>query len=85
MPQKFNGDRRDKLTKQKHRLTNWAEYNENLRRRGDLTVLISDAAHALWAVPPLMTLGGQPVYSDLAIELCLTLDKVFMRPLRQTP
>jgi hypothetical protein len=51
MPQKFNGDRRDKLTKQKHRLTNWAEYNENLRRRGDLTVLISDAAHALWAGP----------------------------------
>ena len=84
MPQKFNGDRRDKLTKQKHRLTNRAEYNENLRRRGDLTVLISDAAHAWRAATPLMTRGGQPVYSDLAIELCLTLDKVFMQPLRQT-
>ena len=38
MPHKFNADRRDKITKQKHRLTNWAEYNESLRRRGDLTV-----------------------------------------------
>jgi hypothetical protein len=38
MPHKFNGDRRDKVPKQKHRLTNWAEYNENLLRRGDLTV-----------------------------------------------
>ncbi len=38
MPYKFNADRRDKIPKQKHRVTNWAEYNESLRRRGDLTV-----------------------------------------------
>lgn len=34
MPHKFNADRRDKIPKQKHRVTNWAEYNESLRRRG---------------------------------------------------
>jgi hypothetical protein len=27
MPQKFNADRRDKIPKQKQRVTNWAEYN----------------------------------------------------------
>ena len=27
MPHKFNADRRDKIPKQTHRVTNWAEYN----------------------------------------------------------
>ena len=84
MPHKFNAFRRDKIPKQKHRVTNWAEYNESLRRRCDLTVWISDDALALWAGPPRTTPGGQPVYSDLAIELCLTLGMVFKQPLRQT-
>ncbi len=35
MPHKFNATRRDKILKQKYRVTNWAEYNERLRRRGD--------------------------------------------------
>jgi hypothetical protein len=41
MPHKFNAVRRDKISKQKHRVTNYAEYDESLRRRGDLTVWIS--------------------------------------------
>jgi hypothetical protein len=84
MPHKFNADRRDKIPKQKHRVTNWAEYNEGLRRRGDLTVWISEDALGLWAAPRRTTRGGQPRYSDLAIELCLTLGVVFRQPLRQT-
>lgn len=84
MPHKYNADRRDKIPKQKHRVTNWSEYNEGLRRRGDLTVWISDDALDLWAAPRRTTLGGQPHYSDLAIELCLTVGMVFKQPLRQT-
>ncbi len=84
MPHNFNADRRDKIPKQKHRVTNWAEYNESLHCRGDLTVWISDDALALWAAPRRTTRGGQPRYSDLAIELCLTLGVVFKQPLRQT-
>jgi hypothetical protein len=38
MSHKFNADRRDKITKQKYWVTNWADYNESLRQRGDLTV-----------------------------------------------
>jgi hypothetical protein len=30
MPNKFNADRRDKIPKQKQRVTNWAEYSEGL-------------------------------------------------------
>ena len=84
MPHKFNANRRDKIPKQKHRVTNWAEYNEGLRRRGDLTVWISEDSLALWAAPRRTTPGGQPRYSDLAIELCLTLGLVFKLALRQT-
>jgi hypothetical protein len=73
MPHKFNTIRRSKNPKQKHRLTNWAEYSEGLRRRGDLTVWISDEALGMWSAPHQTTCGGQPRYSDLTIELCLTL------------
>jgi hypothetical protein len=84
VPHKFNADRRDKIPKQKRRVTNWAEYDERLRRRGDVTVWVSDNALALWSAPPRTTTGGQGLYSNLAIELCLTLGMVFKQPLRQT-
>ena len=84
MPHKFNAARRDKIPKQKHRMTNLAEYNEGRRQRGDLTVWISEDALALWAAPRRKTRGGQARYSDLAIELCLTLGMVLRQPLRQT-
>jgi hypothetical protein len=47
VPHKFNADRRDKIPKQKQQVTKCAEYGESLRQRGDLTVWISDDAHAL--------------------------------------
>lgn len=84
MPHKFNADHRDKIPKQKYRVTNWTAYNEGLRRRGDLTVWVCDTALDLWSAPQRTTRGGQSRYSDLAIELCLTLGLVFNQPLRQT-
>lgn len=83
MPHKFNTGGRDKIPKQKYRVTNWAEYNEGLRQRGDLTVWISDDALVLWSAPLRTTRGGQARYSDLAIETCLTLGMGFKQPLRQ--
>ena len=84
MPHKFNADRRNKIPKQKRQVTNCAEYDESLRRRGDPTVWISEEALALWTAAPRTTPGGQAVYSDLAIELCLTFGMLFKQPLRQT-
>ena len=37
MPHKFNAARRHKFDKAQYRVINWAEYNESLRQRGDLT------------------------------------------------
>lgn len=84
MPHKFNADRRDKIPKQKHRVTNWPEYNESMRKRGSLTVWIDEGDLSLWSAPRRKTPGGQRRYSDLAIELCLTLGVIFHQPLRQT-
>jgi hypothetical protein len=84
MPHKFNADRRDKTPKQKRRVTNWAAYNEGLRRRGDLTIWISEDAIGLWLAARRTTRSGQRRYSNLAIELCLTLGMVFKQSLRQT-
>lgn len=84
MPHKFNAARRHKIAGQKFKVTNWAVYNESLRRRGDLTVWISDEARCLWSAARRLSRGGQPKYSDLAITLCLTLRIVYGLPLRQT-
>jgi hypothetical protein len=58
MPHKFNADRRDKILKQKHRVTNWSEYNESLRQRGDLRVWISDNALEQYRLQNFQTLFG---------------------------
>jgi hypothetical protein len=84
MPHKFNSARRHKIARQKHRVTNWAAYNESLRRRGDLTVWVSDEARSHWPASRRLSRGGQRKYSDLAITLCLTLRVVYGLPLRQT-
>ena len=65
-------------------MTNWAEYDAALRRRGSLTVWFSDEAIAAWRAEPRTTRGGQPRYSALAIRTALTLRAVFRLALRQT-
>ncbi len=58
-------------------------YEAGLRRRGDLTLWLDEAAVAGWSAAKRCTPGGQPIYSDLAIELVLTLRLVFHLALRQ--
>ena len=84
MPHKFNSARRHKFAKKRYRVTNWAEYNESLRRRGDLTVWINSEVLNLWTAPRRVSRGGQQRYSDMAITICLTLGLVYKLPLRQT-
>ena len=84
VPFKINADRRHHIPKQRHRVTNWAEYDAALRQRGSLTVWFTDAAIAAWRAEPRTTRGGQPHYSALAITTALTLRAVFRLALRQT-
>ena len=84
MPFKAHANRRHHIPKQKHRVTNWAEYDAGLRARGSLTVWFTPEAVAAWKAEPRTGRGGQPSYSALAITTALTLRAVFRLALRQT-
>ena len=83
MPYKHNAPRRHRILRARYKVTNRASYEAGLHRRGDLTFWVDEAALAGWHAPRRSTPGGQPCYSDLAIELVLTLRLVFHLALRQ--
>ncbi len=76
--------RQYKHTKSRYQVKNWGEYEAGLRKRGDLTVWLSDEALDAWRAPPSGKPGGQRRYADIAIEAALTIRMVFHLPLRQT-
>ena len=76
--------RRHPKYKTAYRVKSWPEYEKSLRDRGDLTVWFSQDAIEAWTPPKTGKPGGQPLYSDLAIETALTLRLLFHQPLRQT-
>jgi hypothetical protein len=67
VPFKLNQDRRHHILQQKHRVTNWREYDAALRQRGSLTVWFIEEAIAAWAAVPRTSRGGQPWYSPLRV------------------
>ena len=83
MPHKKNANGRHHIPKMRHCVTNWREYEAGLRRRGSLTMWVTDEAMAAWAAAPRATPGGQAVYSDSAIQTCLMLRAAFKLALRQ--
>ena len=84
VPFEANAARRHRIPRQRHRVTNWAEYEAALRQRGSLTVWFSDEAIAAWRAEPRTTPGGQPWYSPLAILTALTPRALFRLALRRT-
>ena len=74
---------RPKRFRARYRIRNWPQYEAGLKRRGDLTLWLDEAAIAGCQAPRRTTPGGQPRYSDLAIELVLALRLVFHLGLRQ--
>ena len=83
LPFKLNQDRRHRIPRQTHRVTNWRAHDASLRQRGSLTVWFTDEAIESWAAEPRTTPGGQPWYSPLAILTALTLRAVFRLAYRQ--
>ena len=66
--------------KTKYRANNWAEYDQTLVQRGDITLWISEDAIASWKPGPS---GLRRAFSDHAIETALTFRLLFRLPLRQ--
>lgn len=65
-----------------YKTTNWHDYNRALRQRGSLTVWFDPAM--VWEAAPTGKRGRQQVYSDAAIQACLTIKVLFGMALRQT-
>ena len=84
LPFKANQDRRHRIPKQRHRVTNWPAYEASMRARGSLTVWFTAEAVEAWRAEPRTGRGGQPRYSGVAIATALTLRAVFRLALRQT-
>ena len=84
LPFKYHAEHRHHIPKPRYRVTNWAEYDASLKRRGSLTVWFTDEAIQAWRAEPRTTPGGQPHYSALAITTALTMRVVFRLGLRQT-
>ena len=84
MPNKHNAPRRHHIPKMKFRVTNWAEYDAGLRRRGSLTLWVTPEVLDGWRAARRTTPGGQTVYSELAIETGMMLRLAFHLALRQT-
>ena len=72
------------MSKDKYKVTNWKQYNEGLKQRGSLRLWIKTEIVQQWKYQGNKKRGGQHQYSDMAIELCLVVRKVYHLPLRQT-
>src|SRR4051812_43448427 len=58
VPFKANAARRHRIPRQRHRVTDWAEYDAALRQRGSLTVWFTDEAVAARPAQARPTPGG---------------------------
>ena len=65
----------------RYRTTNWSSYNDALRRRGSLLVWFD--REMVWLAPRDGRHGRPPVFSNAAIQFCLSIKVLFRLPLRQ--
>jgi hypothetical protein len=66
----------------RYRTTNWSCYTAALRKRGSLLIWLDKEMS--WLAPPDGSPGRPAVFSDAAIQFCLTIKVLFKLPLRQT-
>jgi hypothetical protein len=66
----------------RYRTTNWSSYTASLRKRGSLLIWLDK--EMTWLAPHDGSPGRPAVFSDAAIQFCLTIKVLFKLPLRQT-
>jgi len=71
-----------KPTPARYRTTNWSSYTASLRKRGSLLIWLDK--DMTWLAPPDGSPGRPAVFSDAAIQFCLSIKVLFKLPLRQT-
>jgi len=66
----------------RYRTTNWSSYTASLKKRGSLLIWLDKEMS--WLAPHDGSPGRPAVFSDAAIQFCLTIKVLFKLPLRQT-
>lgn len=66
----------------RYRTTNWSSYTASLRKRGSLLIWLDK--EMAWLAPHDGSPGRPALFSDTAIQFCLTIKVLFKLPLRQT-
>ena len=66
----------------RYRTTNWSNYTASLRKRGSLLIWLDK--DMTWTAPHVGSPGRPAVFSDAAIQFCLSIKVLFKLPLRQT-
>jgi hypothetical protein len=86
VPNKYPVKKGWNVPKQKHVISNWSEYNNALRSRGNIVVWLSQESIDQWYEPDQINGGsGSPkIYTDFAIITCHEMRQVYRLPLRQT-
>ena len=70
-----------KPARARYKTTNWLDYNAALKRRGSLTIWLDPQMQ--WEATPSGRRGRRQVFSDAAIQTCLTMKVLFGMALRQ--
>ena len=71
-----------KRAKPRYKTTNWADYNAALKARGSLTIWLNKEMQ--WYAPASGKRGRQQLFSDAAIQFCLSIKCLFGLALRQS-
>lgn len=66
----------------RYRTMNWSSYNDALRKLGSLLIWLDK--EMTWLAPHDGSPGRPAVFSDAAIQFCLSIKVLFKLPLRQT-
>lgn len=85
MPNKYPEKKGWKVPKQKYKISNWHDYNEFLKQRGNIEIWLSEDVIAAWyeAERVYDGTGAPKKFSDSAIMTCHEIRLVFKLPLRQ--
>jgi hypothetical protein len=71
-----------KTSPARYRSTNWSSYTASLRKRGSLLIWLDN--EMTWLAPHVGGPDRPAVFSDVAIQFCLSIKVLFKLPLRQT-
>ncbi|ABM43142.1 putative transposase [Acidovorax sp. JS42] len=72
----------DVRPKTRYKTTNWAAYNASLKARGSLTIWLD--RNMQWFAAPSGKRGRQRIFSDAAVQFCLSIKCLFGLALRQS-